>query len=450
MRATLAILLALLLAIPVVAAPPAKLKAGDTVVVRVAGIKDYDGEYVVMTDGAVAGVGFGRVVVGGLTLDQTRALIVKQMRRVLRDPDVSVFVKEQRPEKVYVSTPGLAGAGTGGALDFLPGMDLRQVVASTPTPEEPDLFEVHLFRPGATPRVTPLVELLDGRANQGNLKLEPNDVVAILMRPTVRVWVAGAVAKPGEYLLPAGADAAQAVAKAGGVTEAAQKDPETAVTVRPPGSLAGRGEPAGDKPLRAGDTVLVSLPEMMRVTVSGEVREPGEFIVRGNTTVAGAIARAMGLSEQGTLERVLVMRAGQAIVVDATPEAPEFALEPGDLVAVRRNDRIVLVLGDARDPGPVRLQDGRKYRLADVVAAAKGATDRGSLVRVYLGRPGPDGKLAVREVRLDRFLKDGTIEDNPEVWPGDVVMVGQPRGVNFSSLTQALSGALLLDTLLRR
>jgi protein involved in polysaccharide export with SLBB domain len=453
MRAFIAILLGLALALPVLGAPPARLKPGDTVAVRVAGTEEFDGEYVVMSDGAIAGVGFGRIVVGGRTLEEAKGLIVRELRRTLREPAVSVFVKQQRQEKVFVSTPG--GGPGGGALDFVPGMDLRQVVAAMPAPSEPDLFEVHLFRPGATATVVGLAALLDARAARGNAALQPNDVIVIMVRPSVRVWVTGAVRQPGEYLLPVGADPYQAVARAGGLTELAEREPEVTLGVRgldgSSTSLPVLRDPAqSPAELRSGDTVVVALPETMRVTVAGEVREPGQFVMRSNSTLAAAVARALGPTESGTLENVLVMRGGEAIQASATADAAPFPLLPGDLVVVRRNERAVVVLGEAREPGPVRLTDGRAYRLADVVAEAGGLTAQGSLVRVYLGRKGPDGRLEVRAYRLDRFLKDGTMADNPEVFAGDVVLIGQPRGVTLAAATQILSGAMLIQTLLRR
>ncbi|MBC8063735.1 MAG: hypothetical protein H7Y17_02820, partial [Chlorobia bacterium] len=70
--------------------------------------------------------------------------------------------------------------------------------------------------------------------------------------------------------------------------------------------------------------------------------------------------------------------------------------------------------------------------------------------RNNLVRPNADGKLAIKAVfNLDEFLKDGKQESNPIVEPGDILYFGQPKGVTGQTVLQAISGALLIQSVFR-
>jgi protein involved in polysaccharide export with SLBB domain len=97
--------------------------------------------------------------------------------------------------------------------------------------------------------------------------------------------------------------------------------------------------------------------------------------------------------------------------------------------------------------GKFLFKDGEKVFVTDALAAAGGLADRGTMRRVYLARPQADGTVAVMRFHLDEFIKEGDPESNPEVLPGDTLLFGQPRGVTLSNVVQAISAALLIQTL---
>lgn len=78
---------------------------------------------------------------------------------------------------------------------------------------------------------------------------------------------------------------------------------------------------------------------LVRVTVSGEVRQPQVTSVRPGTTVFQALALAGGITSTGRSSEVLLVRQGASRTLDLTlPTAPE-ANEPvrsGDLLVVER------------------------------------------------------------------------------------------------------------------
>jgi polysaccharide export outer membrane protein len=78
---------------------------------------------------------------------------------------------------------------------------------------------------------------------------------------------------------------------------------------------------------------------LMRVTVSGEVRQPQVATVRPGTTVFQALAIAGGVSPSGRPSRVQLVRQGESRMLDLTQPTAPGAMEPvrsGDLIVVDR------------------------------------------------------------------------------------------------------------------
>ena len=86
------------------------------------------------------------------------------------------------------------------------------------------------------------------------------------------------------------------------------------------------------------DPVFVVEP-LVRVTVSGEVRQPEVYTLRPSTTVFQAVATAGGVTATGRPNRVLLVRDGQTRPLDLSDPAGAGASErvrSGDLVVVER------------------------------------------------------------------------------------------------------------------
>ncbi len=426
--------------------PPLRLKPGDTVTVTT----PYGGEMTVQSDGAVYGKGF-RVVLEGKTLQEAQSELRRAMRPFVPSDDVYVTIKDLRTEVVYVV--GLGGGK--GPVALAPDMTLRQLLSSSELGTDADRVDAQLYRSGQKIASVNVSSLLAGAGDQ---PLEPNDVVTLSPAPFSRVWVLGQVQAPGELKLPSGSDVYKAIAAAGGFRtngsewDTTQSD-EVRVSVR-------RGPQSREFPLRPGanyspyllepgDTVSVMALEARRVTVLGEVASPGEFVLRGSQTLLAAIAAAGGPNAEGTMSSLMVMRKGELFQLDATdPKRGEFAMESGDLVYVNRNERAFTVLGQVARPGKFLFNDGEKLRVTDALAKAGGLDGKGTMRRVYIARPEENGKTQVTMVHLDDYLKSGDISANPEVLPGDYLLFGQPKGITLTGVIQAISGGMLLNSLI--
>lgn len=435
--------------------PLHRVKSGDVLTV-VANGTSFGGDYQVLDDGAIYGVGFGRVQVGGKTWAEAQNAIRAALTKFVRAREISLAIKTQQPDNVY-----LIGPSGKGEIPYRPKLTLRQVLSNTPVDSEADLTEVQVFRAGQPIAAHNLGEIV-GKSDVKDLPLYPDDVITLSPVAFLRVWVTGSVKSPGLMRVLGDADPYQAVAAAGGfLREADAPDPleDDRIVVR-------RGDQTIELParfdakapktrLQAGDAVTVLPALQVRFSVAGEVVRPGEYTLRGAPDVSRALASAGGPTREATLRDVVVVHQGEMTRIDLTPlhghdgAVPHVPLGLDDLVVVPRNLRQFYVFGEVEKPGPVVMEDEKTYRLSDALAAAGGLSGRGVMRRISLARPDANGKYVVTQYNLDEFLKDGKTAANPELRPGDMVLFGQSKGLSISSAMQALSAAFLFQSLTR-
>jgi polysaccharide export outer membrane protein len=78
---------------------------------------------------------------------------------------------------------------------------------------------------------------------------------------------------------------------------------------------------------------------LLRVNVTGEVREPKLYTLAPETSIAQAVAQAGGVTERGRRDRVRLVRQGRESIVDLTRGGTGLAQSPirsGDEIAVDR------------------------------------------------------------------------------------------------------------------
>lgn len=429
---------------------PLRLAPGDVVAVSVTNIRGFDGEYTVLSDGSISGVGFGRVTVQGKTLAETEKAITTALAKRVKNPRVEVVLKSEFTKSVFF----VGSVRIPGSLRWQPGMTLQTALSQVDVLAPSDLAEVTLYRGAKAPQRFNYQALLRADDKNGGMQLQPGDVISVLPPREIRIWVLGKVVRSGEYLVREGSDLYEALTAAGGLDKGQALDSELTAVVRrgehqdryPAQAKAGSQRVA----IQAGDTIVVEAPALIHVTIAGEVVQPGETVLREGSTLTAAIAAARGKALTGTLENVMVFRNGEAKIVNAANPDPGMQLQNNDLVVVQRAQKLVYALGNVMKPSAIVIPDGREYRVTDVLADAGGLSPQGTLRRVVLVRPDKDGKLAVkRQFNLDEFLKDGKIESNPVVQPGDILYFDTPKGVTGQALLQGVSAALLLQSFFR-
>jgi polysaccharide export outer membrane protein len=167
---------------------------------------------------------------------------------------------------------------------------------------------------------------LKTRLAQGFLT-NPQVTVAVELYRSKRIFVVGEVRQPGTYPLSGEMSLIEALARAGSTTTEAgqevlivrarpgakatgpvlgEKLDESAVTVHIDLHQLQEGAMSQNVALQDGDTVFV--PRAETIYVFGQVRSPGAYALRRDTTVVQALALAGGVTERGATGRIQIIR----------------------------------------------------------------------------------------------------------------------------------------------
>jgi polysaccharide biosynthesis/export protein len=182
---------------------------------------------------------------------------------------------------------------------------------------------------------------------------DPQVNVTVDQYRSQQIFVMGEVKQPGSLQFTGSMTLIEALARAGSTTERAGM---VAVIVHSSGA-SGTPAPAQNPSasssdtisvnlqslqtgalsqnvvLRAGDTIFV--PRAETVFVSGEVRMPGEYVIRtSGMTVRQAVALAGGVTERGSSRRLQIVRVvdGKEVSYNATQQT---AVQAGDTIVVQ-------------------------------------------------------------------------------------------------------------------
>lgn len=180
-----------------------------------------------------------------------------------------------------------------------------------------------------------------------------------------KVYVLGAVAKPGAFVLQGEKSLLDVVLEAGGTTPQSlgrlvliRGERGTALSVELDKLLAGGVAGPSNSPVANGDVVFVPQSDLglagaggvvdpsggASVTVVGEVTKPGVFRLEPGATALAAVLAAGGLTKYASPNRAKVIRAkadGREVlelelgdILKHGEKAKDVALEPGDMVIV--------------------------------------------------------------------------------------------------------------------
>lgn len=229
----------------------------------------------------------------------------------------------------------------------------------------------------------------------------------VLERFANRVSIAGAVFRPGQFELSPGLTLSQLIRKAEGVKEDAFMQRGYITRLRPdnqtqiiPFDVANvLNGTAADISLLREDVVSISsifdLKEEYKVSIDGEVRQPGTFDYAENMTLETLIIQAGGFKEGAAPQRVEVSRRVRESDVNSVTAVTasvfqvdidknlnfsrtNFVLQPFDIVTVRSAigyeiQRQVKIEGEVRYPGTYTITN-RDERISDLIKRAGGLT----------------------------------------------------------------------------
>lgn len=430
-------------------AQEAKIKPFDTLTLITAAQPQYSGDFVVASDGVVSVPVVGRVAVGGKTVAEAERELRTRVRKYVRNAEVSLTLKLQAPQFVYLASERV----TDGAVPWMPGMTVRQLIAKHPNLQSLDSYTAKLYRQHKETISLDLDQILKS-GSTADIALEAGDVLALLPAADMPVWILGLVMSPGQIRIEPTDGLVQAIALAGGQRPSEFSNSEIVVNFR-------RGADQWRKSLsevvsgpkidlQAGDTVVLEPPRTVSATVGGFVLRSGDVKIREGAGLIAAIQAAGGPKPDGTLARIVVFRKGDAMVYDgrAIAQGGQDAgpqLQDGDFVYVPENLREYHVLGFVNKPGARLIPDSKDVHLADALSSAEGLRQNGTYRHAVVMRPGENGHYQATRYDLDKYIKDGDINNNPKIESGDIVFFDQTSGTLLNDILRIVPSLILLD-----
>jgi polysaccharide export outer membrane protein len=194
-----------------------------------------------------------------------------------------------------------------------------------------------------------------------------------------------------------------------------------------------------------------------RVALMGEVKStarndsgPGEWALQGPTRLVSFLSAHGGPSPDADLMRIqLIRRAGERLelnlfrAVFQGSEADDPLLEAGDLVflpSLSMGNRKVYVLGEVGSPGVVNIID--RMGLVEAIARSGGFTQKSYLKGVVVLKRGPEGEADMRIANFKEMFREGRLEADISLAPGDIVFVPRRAIATLQELFSIINPAL--------
>lgn len=288
--------------------------------------------------------------------------------------------------------------------------------------------------------------------------LQPEVTVSLKSPRMQRVYVLGAVSKPGLYDSKPGWRITEAVAAAGGVSDGVEPSECKAKLLSNDGTVqtvevssAIGGSASANFEVKNGDVLTIETEETIPVYIVGKVKTPGLYRIKvGNPSLMGALTMAGGPLDNAATSQVSITHiTGAHETVDLTSAMAgsaenNLSLKSGDLVTVPETTCRIAVLGFVQSPGFYPLKDGQKITLADALGLAGGLDNkRSGITSIAVIRSG-NGKQEKLTFNLKKFLRSGDAAQNPDIVAGDVVYVPETNTPNWDVIYRAISSVGLL------
>jgi protein involved in polysaccharide export with SLBB domain len=159
---------------------PYRLAYGDVVEIKFFYNSELNETVAVRPDGRISIAPLGDVSVKGLTCEETAALIEEKISTIIRNPSVSVIVRELRPARVYV----LGEVGRPGGVDFREEMSLLQALSESggllKTAKRSSIMIVRMSDGGEPYAIkADITRVTKSESYRSNVPLLPEDIVYV-------------------------------------------------------------------------------------------------------------------------------------------------------------------------------------------------------------------------------------------------------------------------------
>lgn len=321
-----------------------KLEVGDSFVVTIDGYPEYSKERIpvpVQPDGYVSYPVIGLIKVAGLTVSELEARMQSIFLKHL--PTARVFVTLMQPKRTILVFGAVEPRPRGNLHVFEVGqVYLLQALASAGLSYElADLTDISIWRAGKLFKRVDYLKLIS--AGGPDIPLKDYDMIfvpSIFQQRPVRVI--GAVIAPGAYpITEPQVPATQALKLAGGSRTDFADLHKSEIITSEKRIVVDLTTEAVDAVLGPGDTLYVPLAEA-KISVTGAVEKPGQYVITEPVLLGQAIAMAGGFNEErANPKKCLLTRAdGTEEELNFDQVHSEVYLNPKDQLRVRERTRL--------------------------------------------------------------------------------------------------------------
>ncbi len=220
MKISVLIVLFILLFVPgAVCADDYMIGESDTLFISVWGNDELSLSVRVRPDGKITIPALGEVIAAGVTPGELQGIITDDLKKLVKNPIVTVIVQEINNNKVYIF-----GGGVDPGVFPLDGRTtLLQLLCMIEAANNADLQRAYVLRQGKKVKEDFYGIFIKGKTEE-DILLEANDVIFIPAFEDRNIYVMGAVNAPTAILYREGLKIMEAILAAGGFTDFASKN----------------------------------------------------------------------------------------------------------------------------------------------------------------------------------------------------------------------------------
>jgi len=197
----------------------------DVLQISVWGNPELNVQVPVRPDGMISFPLVGDVKARGVSPQELKAFLEKEISKYVKEPTVSVIVTSVNSFKVYVIGEGIANPGV---VTLKRNTSLLQLIAQLGSLKNADLENSFILRDDKKLNIDFSKLVLKGDISQ-DMQLAPNDTIFIPDNFEKRITVVGEVKNPGTISYREGLTAVDAILNSGGFTEFAKQNDVTIV-----------------------------------------------------------------------------------------------------------------------------------------------------------------------------------------------------------------------------
>lgn len=275
--------------------------------------------------------------------------------------------------------------------------------------------------------------------------IEPEVNINLISYRKLKVIIMGEVQKEGSFEIRTDSRVLDLISMAGGITEKAAAENaslqrgEKKLKVNLRELFRGNNLNQNYK-LQNGDQLFIPEKEMLTASIQGEVSKPGQYQLDDENQIRlnEFLAKAGSLTEKaGEKIKVISDNKPEEYELSATLAAREGSnpvIKNGDSVYIPSAVEKVTILGEVAKPGSYQWNED--MRLANLIARAGNTSDRANLENIRVVKPNSEMKV----INMQDFFEENDLAANPELKPGDLVMIGEDDSIEWSKVFFLFSG----------